>query len=117
MTSGSNTIPAMSSPTTSTTGTGQFGLNLVLNTTPAVGASITPTSTGVNYKAQPTANYATPNTFYFNTAGDSVANSADGGAGPTDAQIYTVSYIVNVPGNQAAGTYTTTLTYVCTSTF
>lgn len=116
LTSGSNTITAMTTAGTSTLGVSQFGMNLVVNTTPAVGTAITPTSDGVNYKGEPLAGYNTANTFKFNS-GDSVANSADGGAGGTDAQIYTTSYIVNVPGNQPAGTYTTTLTYICTPTF
>lgn len=37
--------------------------------------------------------------------------------GPTDTQRYTTTYIANVSGNQPAGTYTTTLTYICTPTF
>lgn len=113
--SGSNSITAVSNAA-STTGKSQFGMNLVANTTPVVGAGITPTSDGVNYKGEAKSGYATTNSFTFNS-GDTVADSADGGAGPTDAQIYTVSYIVNVPGNLPAGTYTTTLTYICTATF
>lgn len=116
LTSGSNTIPAMTTAAASSTGSGQFGMNLVANTTPNVGSNITPTSTGVNFKGEPLAGYNTANEFEFNS-GNQVANSADGGAGPTDSQIYTVSYIVNVPGNQTAGTYTTTLTYICTAQF
>ena len=116
LTDGSSTIPAMTASTTSATGTGQFGMNLVANTTPSVGSVITPASTGVNYKGEALTGYSTANYFEFNS-GNQVADSANGGAGPTDAQIYTVSYIVNVPGNQTAGTYTTTLTYICTATF
>lgn len=120
LTSGSNTIAAMSSATTGVRGTSQFGVNLVENTTatstPAVGIDIAPTANGTNYKGQPTSDYGTADTFKF-SSGEAVANSANGGAGPTDAQIYTASYIVNVSGSQTAGTYTTTLTYVCTATF
>ncbi|HPF30909.1 MAG TPA: hypothetical protein PLO25_01170 [Candidatus Saccharibacteria bacterium] len=120
LTSGSNTVLAMNSATTSIRGTSQFGMNLKLNTTatsdPAVGAEIDATSNGTNLKGQVASGYNTQDTFKF-TSGDSVADSAFGGAGPTDAQIYTVSYIVNVSGSQAAGTYTTTLTYICTPTF
>jgi len=50
-------------------------------------------------------------------SGDPVADSANGGLGPTDAQIFTVTYIVNVTGSQPAGTYTATFTYICTPTF
>lgn len=120
MTSGSNTIDPMASATTGVRGTGQFGLNLVTNTTAtstvAVGDDIDPISDGTDLKGAATGDYDTPDTFKFLT-GDTVADSSNGGIGPTNAQIYTVSYIVNVPGNQTAGTYTTTLTYICTPTF
>lgn len=120
MTSGANTITAMSSATTGARGTSQFGLNLKANTTstsnPAVGAEVAPSANGTDLKGQAATGYETVDTFKF-TSGDTVANSANGGAGPTNAQIFTVSYIVNVPGSQTAGTYTTTLTYVCTATF
>jgi hypothetical protein len=120
LTTGSTPITALSSPTVPTRGLSQFGMNLVANTTavssPAVGAALAPVSNGSNYKGQALTGYNTSDTFKFVT-GDSIANSANGGAGPTDSQIYTVSYIVNVSGGQLAGTYTTTLTYICTATF
>ena len=120
LTSGSNTISPMNSSTTGIRGTSQFGLNLKANTTatsnPAVGTEVAPAANGTNYKGQAITNYNTVDNFKF-TTGDSVANSANGGAGGSDAQIFTVSYIVNVPGSQPAGTYTTTLTYICTPTF
>jgi hypothetical protein len=120
LTSGSNTVTAMGSSTTGVRGTSQFGLNLKANTTttstPAIGTAVAPAANGTNYKGQATTGYNTVDNFKFTTA-DSVADSANGGAGGTDAQIFTVSYIVNVPGSQPAGTYTTTLTYICTPTF
>jgi hypothetical protein len=121
LTSGSNTITAMSPATTGTHGLSQFGLNLVANTTstssPAIGANIAPASNGSNYKGEAVAPYATPDSFRF-LSGNIVADSANGGTpGGTDAQIFTVSYIVNVPGSQPAGTYTSTLTYICTATY
>ena len=120
LTSGSNTIPIMAAATTGARGVGQFGMNLKLNTTAtstvAVGAEIAPTSNGTVLKGQALTGYNTVDTFKF-TSGDAIANSADSGAGPTNAQIYTASYIVNVTGSQTAGTYTTTLTYICTPTF
>ncbi len=120
LTSGSNTITPMASATTIARGTSQFGLNLVENTiatsTVPVGIAISDASNGTNLRAAPAADYATPDTFKY-ANGDVVARSDDGGAGATDAQIMTVSYIVNVPGSQAAGTYSTTLTYICTATY
>jgi hypothetical protein len=101
-------------------GISQFGMNLKANTTttsnPAVGTEVAPAANGTNFKGQAVTGYNTVDTFKF-TSGDTIANSADGGAGPTDPQIFTVSYIVNVSGSQTAGTYTTTLTYICTPTF
>jgi hypothetical protein len=123
LTSGSNTINAMTTAATSTFGVSQFGLNLVLNDGTAytnapnipLSSNIAPASNGTNYNAAATSGFNTNGTFEFNnTALNTVANSASKG---TDAQIYTVSYIVNVPGSLPAGTYTSTLTYICTPTF
>jgi hypothetical protein len=120
LTSGSNTVVAMGASTTGVRGTSQFGLNLKANTTatstPAVGTEVAPAANGTNYRGQAVTGYNSVDNFKFTTT-DPVANSANGGAGGTDAQIFTVTYIVNVPGSQPAGTYTTTLTYICTPTF
>ncbi len=104
---GSPTIAALASQTASTTGVAQFGLNLKANTVPSVGAEVSGFGT-----ATATANYGTANQFRFVT-GDSVASAA----GSTDANTFTSSYIVNIPGSQAAGIYTATMTYIATATF
>jgi hypothetical protein len=120
LTSGSNTIPALASPTAGVHSVSQFGMNLKTNTTatstPSIGAEVAPTANGTTLRGQAATGYDTVDLFKFVT-GNSVANSANGGAGPTNAQTYTASYIVNVAGGQPAGVYTTTLTYVCTATF
>lgn len=129
LTSGSNTIAGLATPTASNIGVPQFGLNLRANTVaaapgfPGTGATasadLDSVSDGVNLNGRPTADYDDVDTFKF-VSGEIVADSNYNAAGnpePSDAQIYTVSYIVNVPGSQAAGTYTTTLTYICTPTF
>jgi hypothetical protein len=120
LTSGSNTISAMNSAALGVHGLSQFGLNLKANTTttsnPAIGTEVAPAANGTNYKGQAFTGYNTVDTFKFTTA-DPVAKSDNGGPGGTDAQIFTVSYIVNVPGSQPAGTYTSTLTYICTATY
>lgn len=129
---GSYSIAGMGATSSySVQGTPQFGMNLVKNTafcgaTCDLGANVTQTG-GTLYNGEATTNYATGGgnctsagcaKFAFNT-GDSVADSllGNGSTGASDGQIYTVSYIVNVPGSQAAGTYATTLTYICTPTF
>lgn len=95
-------------------------MNLKLNTTAtstvAVGAEVTPTPDGTDLRGQAQTGYNTVDQFKFVT-GETVAASNNGGAGPTNAQLYTVSYIVDVAGNQLSGTYTTTLTYICTATY
>lgn len=124
LTSGSNTITGMGSATGSVRGTSQFGLNLKANTSavaasfPGTSADPAPVANGNNYKGEAAAGYNTADTFKF-TPGDVVADSYNGyvqgtNTAASDAQIYTVSYIANVPGSQPAGTYSTTLTYVCT---
>jgi hypothetical protein len=130
LTSGSNTIAPMANTETGVSvplvlGTSQFGLNLVANTTTFnnatpvatfLGLDVAPVSNTTNYRANPADDYDDDDAFKY-WSSDIVARSDDGAPGGTDAQIYTVSYVVNVPGSQPAGTYTTTLTYICTPTF
>lgn len=120
LTSGSNTITAMNTAAVGLRGTSQFGLNLKANTTttsnPAIGTEVAPVADGTTYKGQASTGYNSVDTFKF-ANNDPVARSDFSGPGGSDAQIFTVSYMVNVPGNQPAGTYTTTLTYICTPTF
>lgn len=125
MTSGSNTVTALNTAAASLKGVSQFGLNLKTNTSaaaasfPGNSAELAAVSNGTNYNGRAVGDYATADTFAY-VNGAIVADSNFDGAGspgPTDAQIYTASYIVNVPGSQPAGTYTTTLTYICTPAF
>lgn len=129
LTSGANNIPAMAAAAAPSVGISQFGMNLKENLTtldgdggdPDFGSELAVASDAVDYKGQPLAGYNTADVFKY-ASGDVVANSGYDGAanttlGPTNSQIYTASYIVNVAGNQYAGTYTTTLTYICTPTF
>jgi hypothetical protein len=107
LSSGANTIAALASQTPSSTGVGQFGLNLRDNAAPNVGANPSGTGSG-SY----TANYGTIDSYRFGT-GEAVASAS----GPTDANTFTASYIVNIGGSQAAGVYTATMTYICTAAF
>lgn len=120
LTSGSNTVTGMAASGLGSHGISQFGLNLKLNTTltstVAVGSEVAVASNGTNYRGEASAGYNTVDNFKF-VPGNTVADSAYTTAGGSDAQIFTASYIVNVPGSQPAGTYTTTLTYICTPTF
>lgn len=123
LTSGSNTIPqqgATAGNIVSGRGTSRFGINLVDNATPDVGSAIAPASNGSNYRANVATNFDTADSFALdlNTA-TAIARSDQGGGGPypTDSQVYTISYFVNVSGSQAPGSYVATLNYVCTATF
>lgn len=107
LTAGTNIIPALAVPATSSVGTSQFGLNARANSTPAVGQE----PAGVGTLA-PIGSYNTPNTFKY-VSGEAIASSATS----TDFNTLTVSYIANTSKDQPAGVYTTTLTYVATSTF
>lgn len=107
LTSGANTITALSTGGTSSIGTKQFGLNLVSNTTPAVGVAVSGSGT-----ATASANYNASNTFRFAT-GETVATIA----GPTNANTFTISYIANIDGLTPAGAYTSNLTYIATANF
>lgn len=134
MTSGTNTINKIGTADYSRKGVSQFGMNLVENTDFCgvgcnLGANVTQDGgtlyngealTGYNTGGDNSTVVGTGAQFQFNN-GDSVADSLVGNGTPStgasDAQIYTVSYIVNVPGSQPAGTYTTTLTYICTASY
>lgn len=107
LSSGSNTIPALNTPDSSQTGVSQFGLNLRNNNTPNVGSD--PTGSGDGSADSP---YDTVDQFVFNS-GDIMASAP----GPTDVNTFTVSYITNIAPFQAAGSYSTTLTYIATATF
>ncbi len=107
LTSGGDTISALAAQTASSIGTEQFGLNLKDNATPNVGAEVSGSGSGAA-----SANYATADQFRF-ASGDSISSAA----GNTDANTFTASYIVNVGGSTEPGTYTATMTYICTATF
>lgn len=106
LTSGANTITAIgATPAASLPGSEQFGINLVANTSPAVGAN-TSGSAPIGSAAN---SYNTANYFAFNS-GDTVATSTV----QVNQTIYTVSYLANITSATEAGTYTTSLTYSAT---
>lgn len=104
--SGNNVLPALTTPTASSPGTRQFGMNLRANTVPAIGEEYT----GIFGVIAP--DYNIPNRFVFRD-GDILAFS------PFISlfEVYTVTYLVNIQEFQPAGVYNTLLNYVCTATF
>jgi hypothetical protein len=107
MTSGNNIIPGLTPPQPSSPGSSQFGMNLRANSSPAVGSDPTGVGTGTL-----TPNFANPNQFYFGSNETVVTSNL-----PSDYNVFTVSYLVNVSTNQSPGVYTTTLTYIATAAF
>ncbi len=107
LTSGSDTIDALTSNAGSSVGTEQFGINLVSNSTPSVGSAATGSGTGAAET-----NYDTADSFRF-TDGEQVASAA----AATNANAFTVSYIANVAGVTEPGSYTTNLNYIATANF
>ena len=107
MSSGSNEITQLSNADVSRPGTAQFGLNLVGNSSPAVGQG--PFGPGIS---STTSTYQQPNFYKFNS-GDTIISQPV----PSDIRQYTASYIVNVPATQEPGIYVSTLTYICLASF
>lgn len=107
LTSGSNTIPAIAPAAGSAPGTSQFGINLRDNSTPDVGSEPIGSASGTA-----TADYGTINKFKY-ANGDTLATANT----TSDFKKFTVSYITNISITQAAGVYTTTLTYIALANF
>ena len=122
LTSGANTISGMATAGPLALGVSQFGLNVVENTSTLditaapLGDDVSVASNGTNFRGQAYGDYAVDDQFKFVT-GEIIADSGFSALGGSDAQIFTISYIANVPGSLPAGTYSTTLTYICTPTY
>jgi hypothetical protein len=109
LTSGSDTINTitLTNGDFSSIGTPQYGINLVSNSTPAIGVVVSGTGTGAA-----ATNYNTADKFKFVT-GEEIASAS----GPTNANAFTVSYIANIGGTTPPGIYTATMVYVATANF
>jgi hypothetical protein len=109
---GGHTLSGMSSPGTSTNGTEQFGINLIDNSSPDIGASpsqVPDSSFGFGTAA---ASYNTPNNFKY-ISGNTIA-SAPKSSGKTT---YTISYIANISNNTPGGSYSGNQTLVVVGTY
>jgi hypothetical protein len=107
MVSGTNAIPALTTPTPSAPGTSQFGINLAVNSAPASG--IAPFGPGAGNASSP---YNIPNRFLFRP-GDILASHNT----PDDYRVYTINYLINISEGQPAGVYAGTFTYVALGNF
>lgn len=107
---GSHNLTALSSPTASSAGSEQFGINLVANTGFGADPAQVPSSS-FSYGAAGTG-YNTANTFKY-VSGNTIA-AATKSSGQTN---YTISYIANISIATPNGNYAGTQTIVCTGTY
>jgi hypothetical protein len=111
--SGGYTLAGMSSTGPSQVGVEQFGINLRANTSPITfGADpVQVPSSNFSYGAAATG-YATANNYRYGS-GEVIAQSTQS-SGQTD---YTISYIANISGTTAGGSYRAQLRLICVGTY
>jgi hypothetical protein len=110
---GSHTLTNLTTQTASSTGTEQFGVNLVANTSPTTFGAAPSQIPDSSYSfGQVNANYATTNQYRYNK-GDTIAYSTKS-SGTT---AYTISYLYNISDATPAGEYVFNHVVVATSTF
>jgi hypothetical protein len=110
LTSAGNDIDAMLTTAASQQGSEQFGINLVSNTVPAIGANVAGVGTG----GSAATGYNTANQFKFNPAGGDVVASS---SVASNSNTFTTSYIANVQGLTPPGSYSTVITFIVTANF
>lgn len=108
LTAGTNVIDNLESPTSSSVGKSQFGINLVANSDLGVGGD----PEGVWANALPSPDYAQPNKYKY-VQGDAIAYSPN----VSLMKKFTISYIVNASPNLKAGVYTTTINFIASGRF
>lgn len=109
---GTHHLSALQTPTASTPGIEQFGVNVVKNTTPDIGADPVQVPSDQMSFGEVMPSYGTPDRFMYSD-GDVVARS-DTESGRTD---YTISMIINVAGSTPAGHYTSDFSVVVIPVF
>jgi len=105
---GTTTIDGMTTPTASRPGTNQFGINLVANTSPAIGEN----PQGPFTNAVPSAGYGVADQYKY-VSGDTVAYSPN----VSLMRKFTVSYVLNASPSLKPGVYSTTITFVASGRF
>lgn len=112
-TSGIRQIPALTVPTESFVGVGQFGFNLVMNSDPTgIGANVGADPAGPATNVTLNGDYVISDHYVFRD-GDLLASSNY----VTPPKKYTSTYVLNIPEDQPAGHYSTTITYICLAGF
>lgn len=107
-----HTFAALTSGGASVTGTEQFGMNLVANTSPSFGANPVQLPDSSFSFGQVASGYGTPNSFKYNN-GDTIAQSAKS-SGTT---CFVMSYIFNISGSTPDGVYTFNQSIVATGSY
>ncbi len=113
-TNNSYSMQALATPTASSVGTEQFGINLVANTVPSIPGSADPTfSPDASFSfGQVAPDYSTTNLFKY-AVNDTVAFST----ASTSFTTYTVSYLFNVSHVTPGGVYSLLHVLVATGTY
>lgn len=107
------TLSNLTSPTASSAGTEQFGINLVANTVPTTfGANPSQVPDGTFSFGFASTGYDTANLYKY-VKGDTIAES-NSSSGRTD---YTISYILNIQPLTPGGVYVMRHNLIATSTF
>lgn len=109
---GLHTLANMAAPNPSTPGTEQFGINLVANTTPGIGADPYYTADNSSAVALVYGGYNNANNYKFND-GDIIASST----ASTSEVLYTISMIANIATSTPGGQYEGTLVVQVVATF
>jgi hypothetical protein len=110
--SGGHQMDALTSPTASTPGTEQFGINVVDNSSPNVGANPQQVPDNTFSFGTAATGYGGANLFKY-VKGDTIAQSQQS----TSVTIYTISYIFNIDETTPSGQYTFTHILVATGTY
>jgi hypothetical protein len=98
---GEHQLDTPSTPTASQPGTEQFGINLVSNTFPTVGANPEQVPDSTFSFGQAATGYNTPDDFQYSDG--AIVAQSDSSSGETD---YTISMIINISDATPAGQYT-----------
>lgn len=110
---GGHQITPLASATASSTGTEQFGINLVANTSPATfGAAPQQVPDNTFSFGQAETGYNTANQFKYNKS-DIIARSTKS----TSVTIYTISYLFNIDNTTQSGQYNFSHNLVATGTY
>lgn len=109
---GTHSLTALNAPNESVPGTEQFGINLVANTTPGIGANpVQQPDSSFSY-GEPEIGYDQPDFFKY-VNGDVVAKSTQ----ESGQTAYTMSVIANIANSTPGGRYRTTLVIQAIATF